>query len=240
MIKEFNLEEGRILAGRFTVTQFLGGGTEGEVYKVVEAHTNKERAIKLFYPHKNPGFKVSARYAKKLDKLRNSPLVLDYLSHEVLIIRREKVACLVSEFIQGEILGDFVYKQRGKKLGIFPAIHLLYTIVKGVESIHWHGEYHGDLHLDNIIIRRFGLEFDLSIIDFHHWGDSKKENREEDLVKAIRIFYDILGGAQKYNSLPKSIKYIICGLKRSLILSRFRTATDLRTHLETMDWSDAI
>ncbi len=240
MRKAFSFKKGRVLANRFTVESLLGAGYEGEVYKVIEAHTNTQRAIKLFYPERNPGFKVSSRCARKLDKLRDSPLVMDYLSHEVITIRNEKVACLVSEFIVGEVLGNFVLKQKQKRLEIFPAIHLLYSIVSGVESIHLHGEYHGDLHTDNIIIRRFGLEFDLSIIDLHHWGDSKQDNRDEDLIKTIRIFYDILGGTKRYSKLPPSIKYIICGLKRNLILAKFRSVTALRIHLENMDWSDAI
>lgn len=239
-IEEFSLEKGRKISGRYTVTEFLGGGYEGEVYKVEEAFTGKECAVKLFYPERNPKFKVSTRYAKKLDKLGTSPIVMDYLSHEIIKIKKHDIACIVSEFIDGEILGDFVSSQKGNRLGIFPAIHLLYSVVKGVESIHQKGEYHGDLHVENIIIRRFGLEFDVKIIDLHHWGDSKKDNRDEDIVKIIKIFYDILGGAKHYAKLSPSIKYIICGLKRSLILDRFKTISALKNHLETVDWSDAV
>ncbi len=239
-IDSFSLNKGKVIANRFTVVDLLGAGYEGEVYRVLESHTNKERAIKLFFPHRNPKFKISTRYAKKLDKLRDSPIVMDYLSHEILRIKGHRVACLASEFIEGQLLGHFIDRQRQKKLGIFPAIHLLYSVVLGVESIHLEGEYHGDLHTDNIIIKRFGLEFDLKIIDLHHWGDSKKDNRDEDIIKIIRIFYDILGGSKFYMKLPKSVKYIICGLRRSLILERFKTISDLRYHLETMDWSDAV
>lgn len=240
MVDRFTLEAGRVIGSRFTVIEKLGGGLEGEVYKVTEALTGKERALKLFYPAHNRAFKVSTRYAKKLDKLRDSPIVMDYLGHEIIKYKGEKIACLVSEFIEGEVLAQFVSKQRGKRLGVFPAIHLLYSIVLGVETIHYYGEYHGDLHTENIIIQKFGLEFDLKIIDFHHWGDSKQDNREEDIIKVIRIFYDILGGAAHYPKLPASLKFIICGLKRSIILKRFKTATALRIHLESMDWSDAI
>ncbi len=239
-IESFNLDIGRKISNRYTITDFLGGGYEGEVYKVIESHTNKVRAVKLFYPQRNLKFKVSSRYAKKLDKLRESPIVMDYLTHEIVKLKNQKIACLVSEYIDGEILGSFIARQKNKRLGIFPAIHLLYSVVCGVESIHLEGEYHGDLHVDNIIIRRFGLEFDLKIIDLHHWGDSKKDNRDEDIVKVIRIFYDILGGATNYKKLPPSIKFIICGLKRSIILSRFKTITTLKYHLEAMDWSDAV
>lgn len=239
-ISEFNFPIGKTLAKRFLVIEKLGAGYEGEVYKVQEMYTNRIRAIKLFYPGRNESFKVSARSAKKLDKLRDSPIVMDYLSHDAIMFKGEKIACLTCEFIEGEMLSTFVNRQKGKKLGIFPAIHLLYSIVLGVESIHIEGEYHGDLHTENIIIRKFGLEFDLKIIDLHHWGDSIKDNREEDIVKIIRIFYDILGGQKSYAKLPPSLKFIICGLKRKIILKRFKTISHLRAHLEFMDWSDAI
>lgn len=219
--------------------ELLGAGYEGEVYKVSELHTKRLRAVKIFYPKRNHQFKVSVKNSQKLDKLVDCPIVVDYYGHEIIKLKGEKVAMIVCEFVEGEMLSGFVSKQKGKKLGVFPAIHLLYSLSLGLEYIHLNGEYHGDLHTDNIIIKRFGLEFDIKIIDFHHWGDSKKDNREEDIIKTIRIFYDILGGQKFYSKLPPSLKYIICGLKRNLILERFKTISHLRSHLEQMDWSDA-
>lgn len=239
-INEFNLQKGRVIGSRYTVIEKLGSGWEGEVYKVVENLTKRPRAVKLFYPKRNLKFKVSTRYAQKLDKLNDCPIVMDYYSHEIISLRGQKVACITSELIEGEILSQFVKKQKNKRLGIFPSLHLLYSLSVGLESIHMGGEYHGDLHVDNVIIKKFGLEFDIKIIDFHHWGDSVKDNRDEDIIKMIRIFYDILGGQARYHKHPSSIKYIICGLKRNLILQRFKTISNLRTYLETMEWSDAI
>jgi hypothetical protein len=60
----------------------------------------------------------------------------------------------------------------------------------------------------------------------------------EDIVQAIRVFYDVVGGAAHYAKLPPVAKSICCGLKRSLILQRFPTASSLRVHLETFH-SDA-
>ena len=234
------LSEGRIISKKYEVLEFLGKGLEGEVYKVRERYTHKLRAIKLFYPQRDRKGVVSSRIAKKLDKLSESPLVLNYLSYEFLKLRNDNYACMTTEYIDGEMLSNFVHKQRQKRLNVFVAIHLLYTLAIGIESIHSLGEYHGDLHTDNILIQKFGLEFDLKIIDFHHWGDSKKANREEDIVKLVRIFYDILGGQKYYASQPSSVKYIICGLKRTLILDRFKTINHLIYYIENMDWSGTL
>lgn len=236
----FNFKKGDVISGRYKVVELIGKGTEGEVYKVTELFTHKERAAKFFFPQRNIRFETSIRYAKKLDKLKDCPLVMDYVMHDVIEFQEQKVGCLVSEYIHGELLSHFIKRQKQSKVGVFPATHLLYTMLLGIEAIHQNGEYHGDLHVDNIIIRRIGLEFDLKVFDFHHWGDSKKDNREEDVIKIIRIFYDMIGGAKMYSKLPKSIKSIICGLKRQMILSKFKSASELRVYLENMDWSDAI
>lgn len=235
-IDEYNFENGRTLAGRYTVLERLGAGWEGEVYKVQEIHTGITRAAKLFYPHRNVKLKVSTRYAKKLNKLSSCPIVMNYHAQEIITIRGHKVACLVSEFIEGEILSEFVKRHRGGRVGYFQGLHLLYALALGVESIHINGEYHGDLHLDNIIIKRAGLGFDLKVIDMHHWGDSKKDNRDEDIIKMIHLFYECLGGAKTYKGHPQEIKDIIKGLKRGLILQEFKTVSHLRVHLETLNW----
>lgn len=237
-ITSFDFRAGRTLGGRYTIVKKLGSGWEGEVYQVQEFHTGIMRAAKLFYPHRNDKLKVSTRYAKKLNKLASCPIVMNYHSQDILPLKGHKVSCLISEFIEGEILSDFIKRHRGGRIGVFQGLHLLYALALGVESIHLNGEYHGDLHLDNIIIKRAGLGFDLKVIDMHHWGDSKKDNRDEDIIKLIHLFYECLGGKKSYKLHPPGIKHIIKGLKRTLILQEFKTISHLRVHLETLDWGN--
>ncbi|MAF91234.1 MAG: serine/threonine protein kinase [Bdellovibrionaceae bacterium] len=236
----FEIEKGIVLQDRYMVEKMLGGGFEGEVYQCREMYTGHMVAAKIFYPERNKQFKKSIIYAKKLIKLSSTPIIMDYISHETMWLDGVKHACIFSEYIEGILLSEFLDDQKGKRLDSFLALHLLHAIVRGVEQIHRNGEYHGDLHLDNIIIQRVGLEFKLKIIDLHHWGDSKKDNRDEDIIKIIRIFYDLLGGPKHYQKLPPAIKEVICGLKRGLILKKFRTITQLRNHLELMEWTDGI
>ncbi len=115
-------------------------------------------------------------------------------------------------------------------------MHLLYALAKGMAEIHKAGEYHGDLHAENIIVSRAGLSFDLKLLDLFHLDDTKVENRRTDILDAIRIFYDALGGQRLYARQPAAVKEIICGLKRTLILKKFRTMNQLVRHLESMSW----
>lgn len=235
-IETFDLPQGRIIAGKYQIISRLGSGWEGEVYKVIEVRTGIERTAKLFYPHRNEKNRTLRRYAQKLHKLRKCPILIKYATEEVFRYKRIPVSFLISEYVGGDLLVDFLSTRPGKRLAPFEALHLLYRLTKGIESIHLMNEYHGDLHMENIIVGKFGLEFDLKLIDLFHWDFPKRENRQDDICDLIRIFYDCLGGQRFYSHQPDVVKYICCGLKRSLILKKFKTVAQLRKHIETMGW----
>ena len=46
--------------------------------------------------------------------------------------------------------------------------------------------------------------------------------------------------AKTYPQLPDEVKYICCGLKESLIVKKFRTVSQLREHIEKMEWHERI
>jgi len=237
IIESFDFYPGRILAKKYEIISQLGAGWEGEVYLIRECLTGIEKTAKFFFPERNLNDKSVKFYAKKLHKLRRCNIVVQYHSQDTIIYRGSPITFLLSEFIEGELLTDFLNRQRGKRLSPFQALHLLHALVCGTECIHRINDYHGDLHGDNIIVQRFGLTFDLKLLDMFHWGTPSPEHRHDDIVDLINIFYQSLGGQKHYANLSDDIKYICCGLKRSLILKKFKTATRLRHHLETMQWA---
>jgi tRNA A-37 threonylcarbamoyl transferase component Bud32 len=235
-IESFDLKPGRILARKYEIVSRLGGGWEGEVYKIREKNTHIERAAKLFFPQRNPRNKTARAYARKLHKLRACPIVIHYHTEEIVHLRRQPITVLVSEYVEGELLSDFLKRQPGSRLHATQAIHLLYALVVGMECIHKAREYHGDLHSENIIVESYGLHFQLKILDFFQWQGPKRAVLQDDICDLVRILYDALGGARFYAKQPKQIKAICLGLKRSLILKRFPTVNHLRQHLEALRW----
>lgn len=226
-----------MLAGKYEVLEHLGSGYEGEVYKARERDTGIERAVKAFYPERNHHSRASNFYARKLHRLRDCSILMQYHTEEIILVRKTPVKLMVSEYIEGELLSHFLERQRGRRLPVFAGMHLLHALARGVEQIHAAGEYHGDLHTDNIIVRRYGLAFDVKLIDFFLRGSTRHESRVDDLCDLIRIFYDAIGGRRHYSKHRPEVKAICRGLKRGLILERFPTARHLLQHLETMHWS---
>ncbi len=235
-IVSFNFQAGRILARKYEVITRLGAGWEGEVYLVSECSTGIERAAKFFFPQRNPKNKNLIFYAKKLHKLRQCPILIHYHTQDIITFKNQPISFLVSDYVEGELLSEFLLNQPGKRLDTFQALHLLHALAKGIENIHHLGEYHGDLHTENVMVRRYGLGFDCKLLDMYMWGAPKTANIHDDVVDLVRLFYDIVGGKKQYAKLPSQAKDICNGLKRTLILKKFRSAGQLREHLELLDW----
>ena len=113
---------------------------------------------------------------------------------------------------------------------------MLYTLARGIAPIHNRGEYHGDIHDDNIMIRRQGINFEVKLLDFFDLGKPTRSKIHKDVLNPIQVCYTIVGGREKSGHQPKVVKNIIRGQKDSLILSRFQSAADIQHHLETLQW----
>ena len=232
----FDLPPGRSVAGKYLVERLLGAGYEGEVYAVTEKATGIHRAAKFYYPHRDPRGLAAIRYARKLDALRHCPILLQYHHQEVVSIRRQRVVVVVSELVQGEKLSEFLTHQPEGRLSTFEALHVLHALAAGIAPIHARGEYHGDIHDDNIMIRRRGIGFEVKLIDFFDLGKPGRRKIYKDVLNLVEVFHTIVGGRMYYAEQPKVVKSVIRGLKDSLILDRFGSAGDIQRHLEGLDW----
>jgi len=232
----FDLQPGQTLGRNYFILEWLGRGWEGEVYKVEERRTGIVRAAKIFYPIKRTKASWLHKYARKLYTLRSCPIVMQYHHRDIARVGRVQAEIMVSEFIEGILLSDYVIQQPGKRLPPFEALHLLYSLALGVEQIHYLGEYHGDIHTKNIMVRRRGVRFEVHLIDFFDLGRSSGYRIRQDVYDLIAVLYDIIGGADRYRTAPAIIKQIVKGRKHSLIRQQFKTAGQLRLALENLAW----
>jgi serine/threonine protein kinase len=235
-ILEFDFPEGKTLSNKFEIISKLGEGYEGEVYLVREISTGIERAAKFFFPHRNDKNRNLLYYAKKLHRLRNCPIVTQYYTMEKIIFKTMTVNYLVSEFVEGMLLSEYIKQYPKGKVPYYEALHILYALACGMEDLHLQNEYHGDIHTDNIIISRRGLDFNLKVFDMYHLDSSFSGKIKIDVQHMIKLFYEILGGPKHYSKHPAYIKTICCGCKNTLINKKFRSASQLRYYLESMDW----
>ncbi len=236
--RAFNLLPGRSLGRQYRIVEFLGGGWEGEVYKVEEVSTGIIRAAKLFYNRAGTGDRPLLRYARKLYKLRTCPIVIQYHHRDVATIHGQKLDFLISDLANGQMLSSFLAGQKQKRLAPFEALHLFYALCHGVEQIHFMGEYHGDIHSDNVMVKRHGLGFNVHLLDFFDLGRATKEKIQGDVYDLVNILYEMIGEADGYSRAPDIVKSIIRGRKHSLIRQHFKQAGHLRLYLDNLEWDD--
>lgn len=232
----FGLSAGDVLLGKYRVVERLGGGWEGEVYRVKEMFTGVDRAAKFFFPHRNPRDRAARFYARKLHELRDCPIVIQYVTQERVDLAEGRVTCLVSEYAEAQVLTQFLVDQPGQRLTPFEALHLLHAIAKGMALVHQKRESHGDLHAGNVMVRRHGLSFEVKVIDFFQWDGARPEQLADDVFGMIEILHAAVGGARHYPKQPPVIKDIVRGLRRNLIRQRFKNALQLCQHLEELSW----
>jgi len=232
----YDLQPGITLGRNYFVVEFLGAGWEGEVYKVEERRTGVLRAAKIFYEGRRLSNRQMQRYARKLNRLRRCSIVTQYHHRDVARVGRETVEILVSDLADGEILSSFLDAQPRRRLASFEALHLLHSLVVGLEPIHYLGEYHGDIHSDNVLVRRVGLGFEVRLLDFFDLGRSTREKIQQDVFDLISLLFEVIGGPAGYLGAGAELRRIINGRKRFLIAQKFKTAGQLRIALENMEW----
>jgi len=235
-VKRFDFPQGRVVAGKYAIERPLGSGWEGEVYAIVERATGIRRAAKFYYPNRDPMGKAAINYARKLDALRHCPILMQYHHQETAVVKKKKVLVVISELVEGVKLSQFLARQPRHRLITFEALHVLYTLARGIAPIHARGEYHGDIHDENIMIRRAGIGFEVKLLDFFDLGKPTRAKIRKDVLNLIEVFHTIVGGRDAYAKQPKVVKDIIRGLKDSLILDRFESAGDIQRHLENLTW----
>ena len=235
-IKRFDFPPGRIVAGKYQIERPLGSGWEGEVYAIIERATGIRRAAKFYYPHRDPMGKAAITYARKLDALRHCPILMQYHHQEIAYVKRRKVTVVISELVEGQKLSEVLAAQPGQRLSTFEALHVLYVLARGIAPIHARGEYHGDIHDDNIMIRREGIGFEVKLLDFFDLGKPTRGKIQKDVLNLVQVFHTLVGGRNRYAQQPQVVKDIVRGLKDSLILERFQDAGDIQRHLEGLKW----
>ena len=234
--RRFDLVPGRVLAGQYVIESVLGRGYEGEVYLVRESLTGAQRAAKIFYPDRNAGNYAAVHYAKKLERLRDCSILIQYHHALQIQLRGQPVSVLISEFVNGMILRDLLNQYRGRRMPTHEALTVVRSIAAGLAALHEKREYHGDLHSENVLIRRRGVHFDVKLVDLYDRGRANRFHIQEDVCDIVRILYDLVGGRAHYASQPDVIKKICLGLKSTLIVKRYPTAWHLCRHLDTFEW----
>ena len=151
----------KIYAERYEIIEEVGQGGMATVYRALDRRLDRTVALKVMHPflagkeHNRRRFHREAQVVGKLEH-DNIVQIYDYSG----INSRE--AFIVSEFIDGETLRDFVEGAPGLLLTEIAAM-MLHPLARALGYAHDNGVIHRDVKLENVMVRKDGV---IKLTDF--------------------------------------------------------------------------
>jgi len=156
----------RLKKRRYRIGSEIGAGTQGHVYSGVDRSTGRTIAVKEFSSAYScfASATIQQQWIEKeisaLQALSRSQYSVHYLD----TIRTSNKTLVITEFVKGDELHDFImqYGEVGIPIGV--AKQIFRQILLGVQEIHQAGFVHLDLKLENIMYDEKNNK--VTIIDF--------------------------------------------------------------------------
>ncbi|CAN5777743.1 hypothetical protein BH23GEM9_BH23GEM9_25990 [soil metagenome] len=138
--------------GRYQITEELGRGGMGIVYKATQVTLNRTVALKLLFPHLAASKEYIGRFRREAVTLAR--VQHDSIVHIYDIEDFEGSSCIVMEFVGGPSLAHVLARER--RLQPAAARDIAIALCGALESAHRQGIIHRDIKPDNILFSSDG------------------------------------------------------------------------------------
>jgi serine/threonine-protein kinase len=156
-------KSGLVLGGRYKLTDEIGRGGFGMVYRAHQLNMEREVAVKILpprflaIPDVVERFKREAQLASRL-RHPNTITVHDYG-------QQENYLYIVMELLRGEDLADVLKRER--RIEPARAVHIAKQVLRSLGEAHEQGIVHRDLKPENIFLTKLAGESDfVKVLDF--------------------------------------------------------------------------
>lgn len=156
-----------ILGNRYEITEFIGEGGVGVVYKAADLNTGSEVAIKFLIQEQTADRKaqeVRKRYFEReialLTKIRHEGIVSLIDSGFTSL----GLPYFVMEYVEGRTLAETLSEEH--KLILGRVFSILKPLCLALDCIHKHGAIHRDLKPENIMITTINDKMGIKLLDF--------------------------------------------------------------------------
>lgn len=178
------INEKDVTAHGYKIEYIISNGANAVVIKATENLTLRDVAIKYWLPNysKNKSNKTrSTEEIIKMSKLNNPNVISMYHFNSI-----DSTVYCIMEFVKGQTLAEYL------KTGSFYGsrkLDIALKIISGLQYAHENNIYHGDLHLDNIMITSDDhiklLDFGTSIFSGEYSKRRDSMLISESLIKLI-------------------------------------------------------
>jgi len=142
---------GRVIAGRYTVREHIGGGGMADVFQASDEQLGIDVAIKLLKP-RMASDELRARMVQEAQaaaQVRHANLVRVFGTGKL-----DATAYIAMELLAGPNLEQYVREYRGQRIPWKEALALLLPALEALHAIHERGYIHRDIKPGNILVTR--------------------------------------------------------------------------------------
>ena len=142
---------GRVIGGRFTVREHIGGGGMADVFLASDEQLGVDVAIKLLKP-RMASDELRARMVQEAQaaaQVRHSNVVRVFGTGKL-----DGTAYIAMELLAGPNLEQYVREYRDQRIPWKEALDLLLPALEGLHAIHERGYVHRDIKPGNILVTR--------------------------------------------------------------------------------------
>lgn len=198
---------GKKLKERYIPKEIEGNGIDGITYSGIDFDLNAPVAIKvLFCPNLDESWKEEVRKAASLRTAHSSHIVQVHDYGEYVVTKEnteEKYPFIVSEFIDGITLEDFLSKNRNNISQEF-ILQFINDICEAIAAMRFKELEHGDLHEGNIMLENpkpylENSKFVFKIIDFGRSRSILGSRYSDDMERFTKILKKFWAINQQYD-----------------------------------------
>ena len=217
--------------GKYEITEVLGQGAMGVVYKGFDPGIRRTVAIKTIRRELVEGERHAAAM---LARFRNEAQAAGKLSHPGLVAVYDygedaDVAYIAMEFVEGNSLREYI--SRGARFAERDAVSVISQLLEGLAHAHERRVWHRDIKPGNVIVMRNGkvkvADFGIARIEAseltqtgmmmgspgymapEQYAAAQIDHRA-DLFAAGVVFYQLLTGAKPFVGTAEQVTYATC------------------------------
>lgn len=180
---------GTLVAERYRVTELVGRGGMGAVYRAEHVHMRKTVALKVLHREMTAMDEVVARFEREA-------VAAGRIEHPNVVQARDfgrlpdGAFYLVLEYVEGEVL-DRILKRAGATFSVERVLNIVGQIAEALHAAHEQNIVHRDLKPDNVMLIDRGAEPELvKVLDFGIAKMSIHERADKDrpITRAGTVF----------------------------------------------------
>lgn len=148
----------------YKISNFLGSGRTGSVYKGFRIDSGDCVAIKVMFPDLSFSPKMLESYRREMEEIKELKHrnLVKYLSGGSL---REKNVYMITEYVNGEDLSAYAYKFPGHIVPVPVAVKIFRQMCSGLAYAHQKGVMHRDLKPRKVLLGKEGDNLIVKVSD---------------------------------------------------------------------------